>query len=100
MYTKEEKERAIKLLIKYEMGYTAVIRDLGYPDRMSLYNWYAEYLRDGPDPDGNPQERKKPQKLGQHFLQQGQVRRLRKLVWAKGLAQQRRLPESHLAVQP
>ncbi len=47
MYTKEEKERAIKLLIKYEMGYTAVIRDLGYPDRMSLYNWYAEYLRNG-----------------------------------------------------
>ena len=29
------------------MRYTAVIRDLGYPDRMSLYNWYAEYLRKG-----------------------------------------------------
>ena len=56
-------------------------------------------LRDGADPDGHPQKGPEPQELGQYFLQQGQVRRLRQLVRAEGLAQQRRLSESHLAMQ-
>ena len=59
----------------------------------------ANDLRDGADPDGHPQKGPEPQELGQYFLQQGQVRRLRQLVRAEGLAQQRRLPEGHLAVQ-
>lgn len=57
MYSKEEREKAIKLYIKYDKSVklyikydksaATVIRELGYPDRSTLVKWYKEYLETG-----------------------------------------------------
>ncbi len=47
MYTEEEKKKAILLLIQYDLSPTAVIRELGYPCRTMLYNWYHQYQEIG-----------------------------------------------------
>ena len=47
MYSKEEREKAIKLYIKYGKCAADVIRELGYPDRKTLRNWYKTYLETG-----------------------------------------------------
>ena len=47
MYTKEEREKAIKLYIKYDKCAADVIRELGYPDRKTLTIWYKTYLETG-----------------------------------------------------
>lgn len=48
MYTLEQREKAIKLLIKYELAYTKTIRELGYPSsRKTLRKWYYEFLDNG-----------------------------------------------------
>lgn len=48
MYSYEQRIRAVKLLIQYDMSYTAVVRELGYPgDVHSLRNWYKEYIKKG-----------------------------------------------------
>lgn len=46
MYSREERIKAIELLIKYDMGYTDVVRELGYPDMHSLRNWYKAYAEE------------------------------------------------------
>jgi len=43
MFSYEERIKAVKLLIQYDMSYADVIRELGYPSKMSLRNWYEEY---------------------------------------------------------
>ena len=43
MYTYEERTRAIQLYIQYDLSIATVIRELGYPSRAMLYNWYKEY---------------------------------------------------------
>jgi len=40
MYSKEDREKAIMLYIKYDKSAAAVIRELGYPDRKTLACWY------------------------------------------------------------
>lgn len=55
MYSREDKLRAVELLIKYDFSPQSVIDELGYPCRGSLYNWYEEYLANDSDiPDANP----------------------------------------------
>ena len=45
MFSYEEKMAAIKLLILYDINYALVLRELGYPSKKSLHNWYKEYLK-------------------------------------------------------
>lgn len=40
MYTQSQRKKAITLYIKYGLKAGPVIRELGYPDRHSLKNWY------------------------------------------------------------
>ena len=47
MYSYEERIKAVKLLIQYDMRYVAVINELGYPNRSSLKEWYKEYNANG-----------------------------------------------------
>ena len=43
MFTYEERIKAVDLLIQYDLSYADVIRELGYPTRRALRNWYEEY---------------------------------------------------------
>lgn len=47
MYTYERRMTAVKLYIKYFHRASAVIRELGYPNRHVLVNWYKEYEATG-----------------------------------------------------
>ena len=48
MYSYEDRIRAVKLYIQYNLSAVAVIRELGYPkDRHSLPKWYKEYKSTG-----------------------------------------------------
>lgn len=47
MYTAEEKRRAVELFIQYDKSCMAVINELGYPCRQTLYDWHEEYVRSG-----------------------------------------------------
>lgn len=44
MYSKEQREKAIKLYIKYGLKTAPVIHELGYPTRKALRDWYKQYL--------------------------------------------------------
>ena len=47
-YTKEEKQKAIDLYIKYCKRTIRVIKELGYPnERHTLVSWYREYKENG-----------------------------------------------------
>lgn len=45
MYSKEQREVAVKLYIKYRFKASKVCNHLGYPDRRMLKKWYEEYLK-------------------------------------------------------
>ena len=47
MYSYKDRIRAVKLYIKYDMSIAAVRRELGYPSRGMLYNWYREFKEHG-----------------------------------------------------
>ena len=47
MYSKEEREKAISLYIKYDKCVADVIHKLGYPDRKTLISWYKIFLETG-----------------------------------------------------
>ena len=47
MYSKEERQKAVDLYIKYGKRASATIRELGYPDRKTLAYWYKEYEEQG-----------------------------------------------------
>ncbi|WP_414150638.1 IS3 family transposase [Acetobacterium carbinolicum] len=47
MFSYQEKIKAVKLLIQYDMSYATVIRELGYPSKKALWNWYNEYSQNG-----------------------------------------------------
>ena len=49
MYSREEKIRAVELLVRYDLSPASVIRELGYPCRATLYAWHEEYLANGCD---------------------------------------------------
>lgn len=44
MYSYNDRMKAVQLYIKYNKNAAAVIRELGYPNRHSLVNWYKEYI--------------------------------------------------------
>ena len=52
MFSIEQRRTAIELFIRYDHSYAAVTRELGYPDRHTLYNWWKEYERLGEVPEG------------------------------------------------
>ena len=43
MYSREKKMKAVELYIKYDLSTSAVIHELGYPDRKTLIAWYKAY---------------------------------------------------------
>ena len=47
MYSKKEKLKAIKLYIKYNKKSSTVRRELGYPTKNALRNWYKDYIANG-----------------------------------------------------
>lgn len=47
MYSKEEREKAVKFYIKYGKSAASVIRELGYPDRKTLARWYKKHMKTG-----------------------------------------------------
>jgi putative transposase len=47
MYSYDERLKAVKLLLQYDMSYSTVVRELGYPSKASLRGWYNEYLQEG-----------------------------------------------------
>ena len=47
MFTYEQRIKAVKLLIQYDMKYATVIRELGYPSRGALVDWYKEFKENG-----------------------------------------------------
>jgi len=47
MYSYEERIRAVRLYVNYDMNMALTIRELGYPSRGMLYNWYREFKEAG-----------------------------------------------------
>ncbi len=47
MYSYAERMRAVKLYIKYDLNVAATLRELGYPSKNALKQWYVEYMEDG-----------------------------------------------------
>ena len=43
MYSTEKKKKAVELYIYYDLSAAAAIRELGYPERKTLINWYKDY---------------------------------------------------------
>ena len=43
-YSKEQRDRAVDLYIKYEHSAADTIRELGYPSRGALWMWYKDRL--------------------------------------------------------
>ncbi|NLW55900.1 MAG: transposase, partial [Firmicutes bacterium] len=47
MYSYEDRIKAVKLYIKYDLSVADTIRELGYPTRNALIKWYKEYKEKG-----------------------------------------------------
>lgn len=47
MYSYAERMRAVQLYIQLDRRINATIRQLGYPTKNSLKDWYREFERDG-----------------------------------------------------
>jgi putative transposase len=47
MYSYEDRMRAVKLYIKYDLCAADTVRELGYPNRKMLVRWYKEYKETG-----------------------------------------------------
>ncbi len=45
-YSKEQRDRAVDLYIKYERCAADTIRELGYPSRGALWTWYKDRLEE------------------------------------------------------
>ena len=46
MYSREDRNRAIELWLKYDKSSTAVTDELGYPSSKMLARWYKEFLEE------------------------------------------------------
>ena len=53
MYSIEEKQRAIETYIANRYNARKTVKELGYPSRVALINWYRDY---------NPPKREKPKR--------------------------------------
>ena len=47
MYSYEDRVKAVKLYIKYDLSAADTVRELGYPGRKMLVQWYKEYQETG-----------------------------------------------------
>ena len=47
MYSYKERIKAVELYIKYDQCMADTIRELGYPSRNALKQWYEEYIQSG-----------------------------------------------------
>ncbi len=47
MFSYEERIKAVKLLLQYDISYSTVIRELGFHTKETLWNWYNEYSQNG-----------------------------------------------------
>lgn len=47
MYSYEDRLKAVELCIKYDFSAADTVRELGYPDRSMLGQWYKEYQENG-----------------------------------------------------
>ena len=45
-YSREQRDRAVDLYIKYERCAADVIHELGYPSKVALLSWYADRLEE------------------------------------------------------
>ena len=45
-YSREQRDRAVDLYIKYEHSAADVIHELGYPSKGALLSWYADRLEE------------------------------------------------------
>ncbi len=45
-YSREQRDRAVDLYIKYEHSAADTIRELGYPSRGALWMWYKDRLEE------------------------------------------------------
>ncbi len=43
MYSYQDRIKAVKLYIKYDLSPSTTVRELGYPTRRMLVKWYKEY---------------------------------------------------------
>ena len=77
-YSREQRDRAVDLYIKYERCAADVIRELGYPSKGSLLSWYADRLEE--ERTGVPSRRgeryrrytdKQKQAAVDHYLEYG-----------------------------
>lgn len=53
MYSVEQRRTAIELLIRYDFGYSDVVRELGYPTTRTLRYWWEEYEANGEVVEGH-----------------------------------------------
>jgi transposase InsO family protein/transposase-like protein len=47
MYSYEERLKAVRLFVQYNLSVAPVIRELGYPSRQMLYLWYKDFKENG-----------------------------------------------------
>jgi len=47
MYSYEDRIKAVKLYIKYDLSTADIVRELGYPSRKMLVRWYKEHQEAG-----------------------------------------------------
>lgn len=75
MYAYEERIKAVKLYIKYEQCMVDTIRELGYPSKNALKQWYKEYVQMGTlneDKDRNQRYSKDQIKIAvDYYLEHG-----------------------------
>ena len=65
-YSREQRDRAVDLYIKYEHSAADTIRELGYPSRGALWMWYKDRLEE--ERTGIPSGRDRDHRLPLQFL--------------------------------
>ncbi len=76
MYSREEKLKAVELLIKYDMSPASMIREIEYPCRATLCAWHGECLANGGDMPSAGNHRRyaegRKRTAVDHFFEHGQ----------------------------
>lgn len=89
-YTREQRQRAVELYVKYECCAADVIRELGYPSREALRMWHRDWL----DEQGTGVSSQRGERYARYTEEQKracfasmfvrQVRQCFSVVWADG----------------
>lgn len=74
-YSREQRDRAVDLYIKYERCAADVIHELGYPSKGALLSWYADRLEEErtgvPSRRGERYSDEQKQAAVDHYLEYG-----------------------------